>query len=60
MFPMLSGSFSDVTGPIANRWHRMRSIFGQHDFQVMRGAGRAQMPIAAMAAAQGGNVRVGL
>ena len=35
-------------------------LFGQDYVWSVLGAGRAQMPIASMAAAQGGNVRVGL
>jgi uncharacterized protein (DUF849 family) len=35
-------------------------LFGNQYFWSVLGAGRSQMPIAAMAAAMGGNVRVGL
>ena len=35
-------------------------LFGDHYHWSVLGAGRAQMPVAAMAAAMGGNVRVGL
>ena len=35
-------------------------LFGKDYLWSVLGAGRAQMPIAAMSAAQGGNVRVGL
>ena len=56
----LLGGIGPHPDDVAHMKRTADRLFGTHYLWSVLGAGRSQMPIAAMAAAMGGNVRVGL